>query len=429
MRRLSILTFGAPVAVAGALLLTGPALAKKKPVVAGPPIEMSDSFRVSAQQAEAALKVRDTTTAASRIAALTPVSDFEAYTAAGLRFELAVMRRDVQAQRVALTDMFKTSSVPKGDAPRLRFVAGYLSYSVGNYQDAVAQLDYAATLGYNNVDAVLLRADIAMRRNKPKEARPYVQDALARQRAAGQPIPAAWYDRAISFAYQAGDWAEVGVLYRERLTAYPSTQDWRSALTNYLAASGMDSQAQLDLYRLQAANGAMASERDYQNYAQLAEKTGYSAEAKSIIEAGRAAGKLTPTQTVTAQLFKTVTPKATKEIAALPAITKKAAAASNGAPALAAADSYFSLSQFPQAVEQYRLALSKGNVDADRVNARLGIALARSGDLASAQTALAQVHGNWSNVAGFWSVWVDQQNRKTAQGVAEPVAAQAVTGG
>lgn len=260
----------------------------------------------------------------------------------------------------------------------------------------------------------MLRGDIALRRNKPKEARPYFQEAVSRQRASGQAVPAAWYDRLISLAYQAGDWQEVGALYRERLTHFDSAQDWRSALINYLSAPGMEAQAQLDLYRLQAANGAMASERDYQAYAQLAEKSGYSAEAKAIIEAGRAAGKLMPSQAVTAQLLKTVTPKAAKEIAGLPAAAKKAAAASNGSAAMAVGDTYFSLGQYPQAAEQYQRALTKGGVDQAKVNARLGIALARSGNLQGAKPALAQANGSWANVAGFWSVWVDQQSRKTA---------------
>ncbi|WP_313333247.1 hypothetical protein [Sphingobium yanoikuyae] len=417
------LTIGLPVMLAGAMLAT-PAAAKKKIVVAGPPIEMSDAFRADVQAAEAAIKARDASTANLRIAALNPTTDMEAYAAAGLRFEVAVLRRDIQAQRIALTDMFKTSSVPKADAPRLRFIAGYLSYMVANYADAVAQLDYAKTLGYSGIDATMLRADIAMRKNKSKEARTYVQEALAQQKASGQPIPAAWYDRAISMAYQANDWDEVSSLYRERLEVYPSTPEWRSALTNYLAGQESDPQVQLDLYRLQAANGAMASERDYQTYAQLAEKTGNFAEAKAIIEAGRSAGKLTTSQATTAQLLKAVTPKATKDIAAMPALAKKAAAASDGKAALNAADGYFSLGQYPQAVEQYRLALSKGGVDQGHANARLGIALARSGDLAGGKTTLAQVtSGNWSNVAGFWSVWVDLQNRKSAQqGTAQPAS-------
>jgi tetratricopeptide (TPR) repeat protein len=239
-----------------------------------------------------------------------------------------------------------------------------------------------------------------------------VQAVIARQKASGQPVPLAWIDRGISMAYQAGDWAEVGQLYRDRLNQQDGKPQWRTALVNYQAAAELEPQLQLDLYRLQAANGAMASERDYQSYAQAAEKSGYYSEAKAIIESGRSAGKLTPTQSVTSQLLKSVTPKATKELAALPAQVKKAQAASNGKDALAVADSYFSLGQFPQAVENYRLALSKGGVDAGRVNARLGVALARSGDLDGAQATLAQVTGDWTAMAGFWSSWAAHQDRK-----------------
>ncbi|MDO7833493.1 tetratricopeptide repeat protein [Sphingobium sp. HBC34] len=397
-----------------ALMTASPVAAKKKPVVAGPPIVMADAFRANAQAAEAALRMRDSAGASARIGALSPTNDFEAYVTAGLRFQLAVQRRDVQAQRVALTDLFKTSAIPRADAPRLRYVAAYLSYMVGNYDDAIAQLDYARTLGYDGVDATMLRADIALRRNKPKEARPFVQAAIAAQKAAGKVVPLPWIDRAIAMAYQAGDWTEVGQLYRERLDRQESREDWRSALVNYQAAADVEPQLQLDLYRLQAANGAMASERDYQAYAQAAEKSGYYAETKAIIEAGRAAGKLTPTQSVTSQLLKSVTPKATREIASLPAQVKKAAAASSGKDALALADSYFSLGQFPQAADQYRAALTKGGIDANRANARLGVALARSGDLANAQAALAQADGRWAAIAGFWSVWVEHKSRKAA---------------
>ncbi|BBF70701.1 tetratricopeptide repeat protein [Sphingomonas bisphenolicum] len=393
-------------------IVATPVAAKKQPIVAGPPIVMSDGFRAAAQAAEAALKARDGTTAGARIASLSPTNDFESYVAAGMRFQLAAQRRDVQAERIALTDMFKTTALPRSEAPRLRYVAGYLSYMVGNYADATAQLDYAKTLGYDGIDATMLRADIALRRNKPKEARPFVQEVIARQKASGQPVPLAWTDRAIAMAYQAGDWTEVGQLYRDRLNQQDGKEEWRSALVNYQSAAELEPQLQLDLYRLQAANGAMASERDYQAYAQAAEKSGYYSEAKAIIESGRKAGKLTPTQSVTSQLLKSVTPKATKEIAALPAMAKKATTASNGKDALAVADSYFSLGQFPQAVEQYRLALTKGGIDAGHANARLGVALARSGDLPNAQATLAQVSGPWTAIAGFWTAWAQHQDRK-----------------
>lgn len=402
---------------AAAILPALPASAAKKPQPTGPQIVMSDAFRTQMASAKTALRSGDTATAAGIASSLRPSSDFEAYAAAGLRFELASRRSDVQAQRLALTDMFKTNAVPVGEAPRLRFLAGYFSYAVGNYDDALAQLGYAKTLGYDETDALLLTADIHLRRGKPKDARPFVDAAMARERAAGRAIPVAWYDRAISLAYQAGDWDAVGGLYRERLALGASKGEWRSALANAMTAPGIDKQAMLDLYRLQAANGAMASERDYQGYAAFAEKSGYNAEAKAIIEAGRSAGKLTPTQAATSQLFKTVSPKASKEIAALPAMVAKAAKSNKGDAALDAGDAYFSLGQYPQAVEQYRLALAKGSVDVDHVNSRLGVALARSGDLAGGKAALGQVSGKWASVAGFWSVWVDQQSGKASAGI------------
>jgi hypothetical protein len=226
MRGLTIFTAGVVlVATAGMMAATPASAKKKKLVVAGPPISMSDSFRANVQSAEAALKARDTTSAASRIGALVPTTDFEAYVTAGLRYQLAVQRRDVQAQRIALTDLFKTTAVPRSEAPRLRFIAGYLSYLVGNYDDATAQLDYAKTLGYDGVDAVMLRADIALRRNKPKEARPFLQAAIMQQRTSGQPVPLAWIDRAISMAYQAKDWTQVSELYRERLERTATPED------------------------------------------------------------------------------------------------------------------------------------------------------------------------------------------------------------
>lgn len=418
--------------VAGAVALavaagavSPPAHAKKANV--GPPIVMSNAFRAAAQNAETALNAGDVATANIQIASLSPSSDFEVYAAAALRFELASKRNDIQAQRIALTDMFKSNSVPPNDAPRLRYLAGLYSFYVANYDDTIAQLNYARTLGYTGIDATLLMADTYSRRNKPKDARAMVEQAFAQLKAEGKPIPAAWYDKAISLAYQNADWPAVGALYRQRLAAYPSTGNWRTALVNYSGATGMNPQVQLDLYRLQAANGAMASERDYQAYALLAEKNGNNAEAKAIIEAGRAAGKLSTTQPATAKVMKNVTAKAAKEIAGLPAAAKKASAAKDGAAALAVADSYFALSQYPQAVEQYRTALAKGGIDADRANTRLGVALARSGDMTGARTTLAQVSGGeWTNLAGLWSVWVDQQASKSA---AVPVPSTGTVGG
>ena len=55
----------------------------------------------------------------------------------------------------------------------------------------------------------------------------------------------------------------------------------------------------------------------------------------------------------------------------------------------------------------YRQALSKGGVDKDEVNTHLGIALARSGDKAGAQTAFAAVTTEpRAGIASLWTTWL-----------------------
>lgn len=400
-------------------LISSPLQAKKSSA-GGPEIAMSDGFRTSVQAAQTALRAGDVATASGQVASLQPTNGFESYVAASLRFEVAAKRGDVQAERIALTDMFKTNAVPASQAPNLRYLAGLYSFYVGNYDDTVSQLEYARQLGNSSTNVLLLMSDAQVRKGKLKDARGLIVQAFAQQQATGKPISAAWYDRAIALAYKDNDWASVGALYRERLSLYPSTGNWRTAITNYRAAPGLDPQIQLDLFRLQAANGAMASQRDYLAYAILAAQNGYSAEAKAIVETGRSAGKLSANDPDIAKHMKVIAPKAKKEIADLPALVKKGAAASNGKIALEAANSYFSMGQYPQAATQYQLALSKGGIDGALANTRLGIALARSGDLTGAAIPLAQVNGDWKNVAGMWSIWTAQKAKQTAALAAQP---------
>jgi len=399
-----------------ALMILSPATAWAASPNRPSDVMMDKTFRAAVQQAQATIAAGDLNTATAQVSALTPATPVEKYAAAGLRMEIASRKSDAQGQRKALNDMLESRATPPGEEPRLRFLSGYYSFVVGNYDDVIAQLDYAKQLGYDPLEATMLRADSQFRRGKKAEGLAYLKEAMERQKAAGRPVPATWYDRAISFSYQLGAWSDVAQWYQQKLAAYPGPQNWRSGIVNYLSAPGMDTQVQLDLRRLQAATGAMASERDYQEYAALAADNGYDAEAKAIIEAGRSNGKLPANDVKTVALLKKITPKVKKYMAGLPAAEKKAASAPNGSPAMAVGDDYFSLGQYPQAATQYRLALSKGGVDAQRVNTRLGVALARSGDLAGGRTALAQVSGNWANDARFWGVWLDEQAKVAGGG-------------
>jgi hypothetical protein len=64
--------------------------------------------------------------------------------------------------------------------------------------------------------------------------------------------------------------------------------------------------------------------------------------------------------------------------------------------------------QLAEAAAMYRLALSKGGVDADTVQIRLGMVLAKSGDKAGAQAAFQAVAGPGPRkaIAQYWLIWL-----------------------
>ncbi len=406
--------------IATTLLLAGlatgsQAQAKKEPQGQ---LMASAAFRDAVTRIRGLLDKGDLPGAQSEIAALSPAGPLEKYMAASLDMELAVKRRDVVAQRSAIAKLIETGGVPEGQLAYLNHVAGYLCYQTGAIDNAVVYLTRARALGVTDPKAALLLADSYVRQRKLNEAAQLFDETIARQKQAGQPVPASWYDRAASLAYVRKDWGALARYRAAKLAQAPAVgaPEWRSALATYIAGANPDKEAQLDLYRLQAATGALASERDYQGYATLAAGQGYSAEAKSIIDSGVGAGKLNSNDPVATPLARTLSKRAVTYLASIKGLPGKADKVPSGAKAAQDGDSLLSGSQYAEAVPYYRAALAKGVTDRDRVSTRLGIALARSGDLPGARTALAQVTGtgSWSQVATFWSAWVDSRTAAQA---------------
>ncbi len=78
-------------------------------------------------------------------------------------------------------------------------------------------------------------------------------------------------------------------------------------------------------------------------------------------------------------------------------VEKTAAAAPNGKPASRTADAYLGYGDNAKAIELYKLALTKGGVDNDEVNTRLGIALLALGRSGRREGGF---HGGLGDVAG-----------------------------
>ncbi|MBK5263667.1 MAG: hypothetical protein JJE34_00325 [Alphaproteobacteria bacterium] len=366
-----------------------------------PDYVLGNDFRMAARNVQAAMDMGDTVTASARMGSLEAVARTgpEKYAAAALHMQLAAKQADLTGQRKALSAMLESGGAPESDIPYLRYLAGYFSFMLNELNDCVAQITYARQLGYVSPQAMLILADAHLRMGKYPEGMAFLSQAMAQQRAAGGNVDASWYDRAASFAYKSKDWSGLASWYRQKIMQYPAPENWRSAISNYLDNPALTSAMKLDLYRLISASDALASERDYQAYAQAAVDNGQYGEAKVVIEAGRADSTLLTGEAVTAGLYKTVGARAGKDKVKLATQAAKVSTAGE------AANGYLALGEYGRAAGLYRTALTQSSADTGQINTRLGIALARSGDREGARQMLSAVTGPWADIAQFWLLW------------------------
>lgn len=381
---------------------------------AAQPLTASRTFRAAAEQTRTMLSAGDLNSAAAVLSRLAPSSPLEKYLAASLSLDLAVRRNDPEAQRAAVGRMLESGAAPEADLPRLNHLAGYFAARAGSTDTAIAYLSRARALGEGDPRASLLLVESYARLHRFDDAARVLGETIAARKQAGQPIPASWYDRAVSLALTRKDWMGLASASAAKLAGAPASgPDWRSAIVTYLANARPDNEAALDLYRLQFVAAGMATERDWEAYASAAAGQGQADEARAVIAAGQASGALAKADPVIAGLQRSLgaqrsAPKAPPADA--PSLT--------AAQAIQAGDDLLAAGRFGDAAAYYRAALSKTGGDRDRATTRLGIALARAGDPDGARAALAQAQGRWAEVAAFWSAWVDA--RRLPAGAAVP---------
>lgn len=402
----------------GAALVLGvaaPTLAKKEKPVATPAAytpKLSAPFRKVAQAVDVALKASDIpgATAALATAEASASTPDDKYVVAQFRLQLSGKTNDKAMQARAIDEMVASGSeLAAKDIAKLHFYSGQSAYEAGNYPKAVQELTESDRLGYKEGDPLLLLAEANFKAKQVPAGLAAVDRAIQLRTAAGQKAPEAWYARAASVAYNAKMTGDASKWTREQVRAYPTAQNWRSALVIYRDGAKLDGSQNLDLYRLMRATKSLDGERDYFEYAALASERGLPGEAKSVIEEGQASGKVPATSRPLTELRAAANAKVANDRASLAASERTAGTAANGRLAANTADAYLAYGDNAKAIGLYRTALSKGGIDADAVNLRLGIALARSGDKAGAQTAFAAVTGARSEVAKFWMLYLDTQ--------------------
>lgn len=401
-------------ALALGMIATGvatPALAKKEEKAPAQYVpQLSKEFRVAIGAAQTAAKAGNAADAAAKLAAaeaLATQPDEKFYVGA-IAYDVFKITKDPVTGRKAINQMIAANSKIASNLPELNFVSGNMAYEAGDYQDAIAKLTESDRLGWKGVDRLLRLAEAYFKLNQFPQGLSFVDRAVAETAASGQKPPESWYARAASVAYKAKLPSEVAKWTSAQVRAYPTAENWRSALVTYRDGAHLDGQPSLDLFRLMRLTKSLAGERDFFEYASLAVDRALPGEAKSTIEEGFATGVVSKSSRAVNEVLNLATGRIAADRASIAVSEKQAnAAGATGKPAAGAGDAYLGYGEDAKAIPFYKMALQKGGVDMDQVNTRLGIALARTGQKDEARKYLSAVGGARADIAKYWLLYVD----------------------
>jgi hypothetical protein len=388
--------------------------------------EYSKEISPVAQEIQKALEAGDTATAQAKLTqaeALMSAPD-DKFLVGNFYIQLAgKMNNDQAMQKKGVMLMLESGVAPADSVPRLNFYAGQFAFQDKNYAKASQYLTQAKSLGFadDNLDALI--AEARFQQGDVEGGLNVLSEAIAAREAAGSVAPEDWYRRGTAKALENKLTGQIGPWTKKLVTAYPTPENWRIALSLYRDSAGLEAQDTLDLMRLMRQTGALVSERDYAEYTQAANPVRLPGEVIAVIEEGQASGAIPATSTFAPEELKLAKGRVAADKADLPSAEKDARSSANGVTALATADAFLAYGQYDKAAELYAVAMSKGGIDAQRAALRLGIANALRGDNAAAMTAFGQVTDGKKPIADFWTLWLD--NKQSAS--AAPTAAASTT--
>lgn len=420
MRLVSPLALSLMLALAGTSVAT-PAVAKEKKEKPAK-TEYSPAFIKVAQEVQKLDQAKDFAGVKAKLdeAAAVASTPDDKMLVGQFRLNAGTGLSDPALQRQGLKEILASGRAPASEEAKFSFFAGKLAFDAKDYDDAQPYLQKAADGGYDPGSSALLMAETYFQKaiaasggtgqlnaaSKPVAAQglPYLKRAIEAEKAAGKAVPGNWYDRGFSIAYLTGS-PDAAEWSKQNLAANPSGKNWRNLLVTFQNGTpNMTRGENLDLLRLMRRTGSLEG-GGYGEYVDIATKSGLLGEVKSVIDEGRAAGKLSSGQMQ--DYYAPAVEGIAKDKASLTASAASAAKAATGKPAAATADAYLGYGDYAKATELYRTALQKGSVDANEINTRIGIAQALAGDSAGAKAAFEAVTGGArKSIAEYWLLWL-----------------------
>lgn len=323
---------------------------------------------------------------------------------------IAIKTKDNALAEEALKPLLTSEFTPATEKPKYLRNLSSFALNRNDYNMATQYFEQLTALpGASGEDFATL-GELYARQKQTPQAIAALDKAIAAGTAAGKPAGETTYQRKLQLAYDAKLAPQTATASIDLIKAYPTPPNWRSVLYILRENQKLDDQGNLDVFRLMDAAGALNGERDYAEYTETAIGKGLPGEAKAVLAEGVQKGMISSSKSYVVEYNKTIASRIGADRAGLAAIDKEARAAANGKTALGEGDAYYGYGDYAKSAEMYRLALTKGGVDAATANLRLGAALARAGDKAGAATALAAVSGGpRTTLAQYWTLWLAQK--------------------
>jgi len=327
------------------------------------------------------------------------------YLIARLQLSAAIGTNDASAMSSALDGIATSGELDSATVAKLYSGLGVTLMNSKQYPQAVAAYQKAASLNPTDGDIAFSLGQALYAAGQKPAAATTLEKYIRTKTAAGQKPTEDVYRLAVQAAFDARSPA-TNDLAREWLSAYPSADSWRNSVAIYRALNNPDTESTLDLMRLLQATDALQTASDYGAFIQDAAEQNNFNEAQAVLDAGIAAKKIDPSTGDFKELASVVRSKPTISAAELDAATKTA---QTGTALLHIGDRYYASGNYAKAVELYRMAQAKPDLDPNVAKLHIGMALARAGDKAGAIAALNSVTGARADVAKFWLAYVNQR--------------------
>ena len=403
-------------ALAG-LKVAAPALAKKEEKAAATAEKATPAVQKAAFDAQKATDAGDLAAALTgyQAAKAAMVSDDDKFMVGRVGYQIYQKNKDMALFSESIDLMLASGKASPDAQKQLYFAQGQLAYNSKNYAKAITAFKGADAAGSTDPDLVPLLVEATALSGQTLEALNTLNAMVAKRVAAGQPVPAEWYQRGLSIGYKAKpNPAEAPALNaatleisKKWIAADPQQRYWAAVLQIYEQQFKLNAEDRVDVLRLQRAANAMEGDADYREYADDVYLR-FPNEAMLVLQEGAAKGVVNLNAKGDASdVMGIVKAKVAADKASLPAADKSSRAAANGKAALSTADAYVGYGDYAKAIDLYKVALAKGGVDVGTATLHMGWAQALSGDTASAKATFASVTGPKKAIADFWIIHLD----------------------